>query len=129
MGEPVPVYGLFGEKPGVFEAEGLQMKGKVPVFDAPLPGQMKEFPFAAAFGTSVIVSVLLFPAAVFSWCIPDDLRVGTYQDIIAPAFQLLTAGGVYYFIIFPCIGCPHYMLILSVLHNFVQRQFHGSSHC
>ena len=47
--KPVPVCRLLREKPGVFEAEGFQVKGKAFVMDAPLLGEGKEFPLAAAF--------------------------------------------------------------------------------
>ncbi len=105
--KPVPVYGLLREKPCVLEAERFQAESKLPVPDAPFLGQLEEFPLSAAFGTAVIVSVLLFPAPVCARRVPYDLRVGAHQDIIAPALQLLPAGGIYYFIIFPCICCPH----------------------
>ena len=77
----------------------------------PFIRQMEKFPFAAALGISVVVPVFLFPAAGGVWCVPDDLRVGAYQYIISPALELLAAGGVQYFIIFPMICNPHKCLI------------------
>ncbi len=109
---PVPVDGLFREEPGVFETEGLQMKCQVlaaeaAVLDIPFLGQPGEFPLSAAFRTSVIVSVWLFPAAVFPCGIPDHLRIRAYQYIISPALKFFTGGGIEDFIVLPVVCDPH----------------------
>lgn len=39
--------------------------------------------------------------------IPDHLGIRAHQDVVAPAFQLLTFRTVYDFIIFPVISNPH----------------------
>ena len=88
--EPVPVYCLFGKEPGVFEAEGLKVEMKVVVADLPFVRQIMEFPFAAAFFTAVVMTVRLIPAVFISLGVPDDLRVGTDEDIFSPAFELFT---------------------------------------
>ena len=75
--------------------------------DAPFLGQIEKFPFAAALGAAMIMADLLFPAGIFAGGIPDDLRIGTHEKIISPAFQLFSAGGIQHFIIFPLICDPH----------------------
>ena len=55
----------------------------------------------------MIMAVFLFPAGIFAGGIPDDLRIGTHEKIISPAFQLFSAGCIQHFIIFPLICDPH----------------------
>ena len=105
--KPVPVCRLFREESRMFKAERLQIKGQIPVMDLPLLRKAEEFPFSAAFFTSVIMCVWMIPPAVCLFSIPDYLRVRADQDVITPAFQLFPAGTVYDFIIFPTICNPH----------------------
>ena len=84
--EPVPVYRLFREEPGMFEAEWLQVKGKIFVADLPLLGKIEKFPLAAAFLAPVIMSVGMFPSCVGPGSVPDDLGVRTDQQGIFPIF-------------------------------------------
>lgn len=83
------------------------MKGQLAVVNAPLLRKVEEFPFSAALFAAVIVAIRMLPSAVIFWGIPDDLRVRTYQKIVAPALQLFAAGGINHFIIFPFICYPH----------------------
>ena len=87
--------------------DGVRIEGQVLVVDGPLLRKVKEFPFSAAFLASVIVTVHFLPAFMISGGVPDDLGIGTNQEIIPPAFQFLASGGIYYFIIFPIICNPH----------------------
>ena len=38
-GKPIPVYGLFGEKPGVFKTGGMDLEGQCAVADCPVIGE------------------------------------------------------------------------------------------
>ena len=108
--EPVPVDRLLREKSGVLEAERLQHEMTLltvsGVGDHPFLGKGEEFPVSATAFAAVIMSVRTIPVMSLPGR-PDYLRVGTDQTIFAPALQLLSAGGVQYFIIFPLIGKPH----------------------
>ena len=92
--EPVPVSGLLREKAGVLEAEGLELEGELLVVDAPLLWKVKKFPLSATLLAAVIMAVRMLPAVLLSWCIPDDLRVRAHEQVIAPALQLFSAGGI-----------------------------------
>ena len=75
----------------------------------------------------MIMAVFLFPAGIFAGGIPDDLRIGTHEKIISPAFQLFSAGGIQHFIIFPLICDPH--IFLSFLRTlFAHAEFVSSAH-
>ena len=112
--EPVPVGSLFREQTGVLEAEWLQVerKAKVMVLNRPLLRQVKKLPFAAAFVVAVVMAVHLLPAFIRFWCIPDDLWVRAYKNVLSPAFEFFAAAGIDDFIIFPIISSPH-----NILHN------------
>jgi len=62
----------------MLKAERFQTESELPVVDAPFVRQIKKFPFAAAFGTAVIMSVLFFPSRIFLRRIPYDLGVGAH---------------------------------------------------
>ena len=79
--DPVPVCRLFGEKPCMLKAERLQIKSERTVVNAPLFGKVKEFPLTTAAAAPVIVAVPDFPFGICLRCVPDDLRVGTNQQI------------------------------------------------
>ena len=113
--EPVPVRCLLREKAGVFEAERFQAEGQVFIVDLPLLRQMEKLPFSAALAASVIMAVFLFPARIFFFRVPDDLRVWSYQKVISPPLQFLSAGRIQHFIIFPSICYPHFIGFLSLL--------------
>ena len=88
IAEPVPVDRLLREEPRVLKAEGLQVKGQIPVMDCPLIRQIKEFPFSPAAFASVIVGIPLSPAFMGSGGIPDPGGPeGTFP--IVPAFPPL----------------------------------------
>lgn len=87
IAEPVPVRCLLREKAGVFEAERFQAEGQVFIVDLPLLRQMEKLPFSAALAASVIMTVFLFPARIFFFRVPDDLRVWSYQKVISPPLQ------------------------------------------
>ena len=121
--EPVPVSRLLRKKPCMLKAERLQMKrqlfsGRKPVSDTPLLGQSEKFPFASAFGASVIVTAVLFPSVMFLRRIPDHLRIRTDQKIVSPALQFFFAGGVDHLVVFPVICYEHMSGSLS-LHIFL----------
>ena len=82
------------------------------VLNRPLLRQVKKLPFAATFITAVVMTVHLLPAFIRFWCIPDDLRVWAYKNVLSPAFKLFAATGIDDFIIFPIISSPH-----KILHN------------
>ena len=82
------------------------------VLNRPLLRQVKKLPFAATFITAVVMTVHLLPVFIRFWCIPDDLRVRAYKNVLSPAFKLFTAAGIDDFIIFPIISSPH-----NILHN------------
>jgi len=117
-GEPVPVHSLLREQTGVLETERLQMEGqrvgiryclleRQGVMNRPFIRQAEKFPFAAALGTSVVMTVFLFPSLMVVGRFPDDLRVRTHQNVISPTLQFLSAGRIQHFIIFPIICNPH----------------------
>ena len=126
-GEPVPVHSLLREQTGMFETEGLQMEGqrisltggfllkRQGVMNRPFIRQMEELPFSAALAASVIMAVFLFPARIFFFRVPDDLRVWSYQKVISPPLQFFSAGRIQHFIIFPSICYPHFIGFLSLL--------------
>ena len=79
----------------MFKTEWLQVKGKLlinrkRIVYGPLFWQIEEFPFTATFGTSMVMSVHVFPAFFFLWGIPDDLWVWAYQRVFAPTLELFT---------------------------------------
>ncbi len=84
--KPVPVRRLFRKQTGVLETERFKVEGQFFVPDTPFIRQVEKFPFAAAPGASVIMSVPFFPAGMFLWRIPDDLRVGPDEQVVPPAF-------------------------------------------
>ena len=92
--EPVPVCGLLREKTGVLEAEGLELEGKLLVVDAPLLWKIKKLPLSATLLAAVIMAVRMLPAVLLSWRIPDDLRIRAHEQVIAPALQLFSTGGI-----------------------------------
>ena len=95
----------------------------------------------------MIMAVFLFPAGIFAGGIPDDLRIGTHEKIISPAFQLFSAGGIQHFIIFPLICDPHIFIphfvsnivtgiickvsgqncICACMHRIIIRDYHTGS--
>ena len=85
--EPVPVDRLFGEKAGVFEAEGFEPEGQISVMDAPVIRKVKKLPFAAAFFAAVIVCVGTAPDPV-TGRVPDYLGIGADQTVFTPSLQL-----------------------------------------
>ena len=99
----------------VFEAERFQAEGQVFIVDLPLLRQMEKLPFSAALAASVIMAVFLFPARIFFFRVPDDLRVWSYQKVISPPLQFFSAGRIQHFIIFPSICYPHFIGFLSLL--------------
>ena len=107
LSEPVPVGCLLRKEPGVLKTERLQVEDEIAVCDLPGLGQVEEFPAPAAFRAAVIVAVGILPASVLFFCLPDDLRVRTNQDIVAPSLKLFSVRGIQYFIIFPAVGYPH----------------------
>ena len=115
IAEPVPVRCLLREKAGVFKAERFQAEGQVFIVDLPLLRQMEKLPFSAALAASVIMAVFLFPARIFFFRVPDDLRVWSYQKVISPPLQFFSAGRIQHFIIFPSICYPHFIGFLSLL--------------
>ena len=88
--EPIPVGSLFREKTGVLKTKRLQVECQIIVMNGPLLRKIKKFPFAAAFFTAMIVSVHFVPSGMFSWGIPDYLRIRANQNIFSPSFQLFS---------------------------------------
>ena len=110
--EPGPVSCLFREQTRVFKAKGLQIECELLsrrkfIINAPLLRQIKELPLPTTFCASVIMAVHFFPASVLLLGIPDHLRIRTNQQIISPAFQLLSCGTVDNLVIFPLICNKH----------------------
>ena len=70
----------------------------------PLLWKVKELPFSAALGTSVVMTVHILPATLFLRSVPYYLWVRAYKNILTPAFKFFALRGIYYFIIFPVIS-------------------------
>ena len=88
--EPIPVYGLFRKKPGMLKTKRFQLKGQILIPNVPLIGKLKKFPFSAAFGAAMIVTIRPTPAFVYFGRIPDHLRIRTNQKKVPPTLQFLT---------------------------------------
>ena len=67
----------------------LKVKLKIVISYLPFLGKIKELPFSSAGSAPVVMTVLLFPAGVISFCIPYDLGIGSYKYIVSPSFKLL----------------------------------------
>ena len=74
----------------MFKAEGLQIECKVMICNGPLVGKIEDLPLPAAFIAAVVMSVGVLPASVRFGGIPDDLRIRTNQEVIAPALQFFS---------------------------------------
>ena len=105
--KPVPVGRLLRKQACVLKAKRFQMESQILIMNIPLLRQIKELPFSAAFLTSVVMTIHMFPAFIRLRCIPDHLRVRTHQKVIPPAFQLLPTGSIDHFIFFPSVCNPH----------------------
>ena len=118
--EPGAVSCLFREQTRMLKTKGLQIECKLLsrrkfIINAPLLRQIKELPLPTTFCASVIMAVFLFPARIFFFRVPDDLRVWSYQKVISPPLQFFSAGRIQHFIIFPSICYPHFIGFLSLL--------------
>ena len=71
-------------------------------------------PMTAAGVGADIPGIEFSPPGVTLFRIPDHLRVGTHQDMVAPAFQALTGGSIQNLIIFPFIGNPNHLFLLPL---------------
>ena len=105
--KPVPVRGLFRKEPGVLKGERFQAEpvdiiavcGRIRdsaespgrVRDIPRLRQLADLPGAAAGILAVVDGVRTFPAPVFLFGLPDDLRVRADKDIVSPALQTFAA--------------------------------------
>ena len=105
--DKVPVGRLLREYTRVLEIHGLDIEGQLTIVNLPALGQAVVRPVPAARGRAGIARVKLTPAAVILGGEPDDLRVGTHEEIFSPAFELFPVGGVEHLIILPLIGFPH----------------------
>ena len=94
----------------MFKRKGRKLEAQVPVGDLPFLGKVEEFPFSAAFGTSVVVAVKLLPLLKQLLCLPYNLGIRTKEIELPPPFQLLSTAGIYYFVISPIICNPHILL-------------------
>ena len=107
----------------MLEGKWLEIKGKLLTYtlkvvgNAPLVGKAFKLPFTAAFGRPVVVAVIIFSAGMLMVALPDNLRIGSYENIIAPSLKLLTVSGIKNFIIFPITCYVHNSpRLLSCLH-------------
>ena len=101
--DEIPVHRLLREDAGVLEVHGLDQKGQIPVSQSPVLRQAVGAPMAAARVGAGVASVVMLPAGVVFWGIPNDLGVWSNQDIVPPALQLFALGGVQQFILRPLI--------------------------
>ncbi len=104
---PVPVDCLFRKKPGVFEAEGLEIELQILIMNDPLFRKLQKFPFASSAGASVVTGIGALPSLVSPGGIPDNLGIRTDEKILSPSFQLLASGAINDLIIGPIICNPH----------------------
>ena len=105
---PCPVHGLLRENAGVLEARGADDQRQIVPVDLPFLRQLfVVIPLPAALGRAVIDSVGLGPQRAGLVVFPDDLRVGTDQQGLAPALQPVVVGSVEQLIIPPCISRAH----------------------
>ena len=105
---PCPVHGLLRENAGVLEARGADDQRQIVPVDLPFLRQLfVVIPLPAALGRAVIDSVGLGPQRAGLVVFPDDLRVGTDQQGLAPALQPVVVGSVQQLIILPCISRAH----------------------
>jgi hypothetical protein len=65
-----------------------------------------------------IAGIVALPLPGFVRSVPDNLGVGANQDILTPALQTLTVGGIQDFIFFPFIGNPKHMGLLLISVSF-----------
>ena len=105
---PCPVHGLLRENAGVLEARGADDQRQIVPVDLPFLRQLfVVIPLPAALGRAVIDSVGLGPQRAGLVVFPDDLRVGTDQQGLAPALQPVVVGSVQQLIIPPGISRAH----------------------
>jgi hypothetical protein len=117
-GEPVPVRGLFREKPRMLETERFQIEMQFTagrsIGDLPFFRKIEKLPLTAAFAAAVIMGIRMFPFTS-AGRLPDNLRIGPDQPVFAPALQFLSIGCIDHFIIFPVIRQVHFYCLSSVL--------------
>ena len=105
---PGPVHGLLRENASVLEAGGADDEGQVIPMDLPFLGQLfVVIPLAAALGGAVVDGIGLGPQRAGLVVFPDDLRVGTNEQGLAPALQSVVVGGIQQLIIPPGISRAH----------------------
>ena len=79
----------------------------VSVADVPLSGEVILDPCSATRMGAAVDAVGALPQGRGGAILPDDLRVGTDEDVFPPPLQTLAVGGVDEFVVFPVISDPH----------------------
>ena len=101
--DPQPVYGLFGEKPYMTKACGLNFEDEMEELNSPslLGGLGEKLPFPTCFFAFeiFIFSFGLFPFFLGKGFGPDSLRRWTYKTVRAKLFQLLERSGIQEFVV------------------------------
>ena len=103
----VPVCSLFREQTGMLKVHGLDIKGQILIINSPALGQLALIPCTTAGVATAVRRVASLPFGVSAGSAPNCLRVGTYQMILSPTFQLFAVRAVQYFKISPVICNPH----------------------
>ena len=86
----------------MLKAHRLYIENKLIVVYRPAVGNFFVlFPVSAALVTAVIPCVCRVPEGIFLFRRPDNLRVGTNQNYIAPTFKTFTVRGINKLVILP----------------------------
>ena len=113
IGKPIPVGRLLGEQARMLKAHGGKQEFQVAVGDHPFLGDLFFHPFAAALVTAAVDAPGLFPFGTLFFASPNDLGVGTDENMISPFFQPFTVSGVQQSIVFPIFCYKHQSSSLS----------------
>ena len=79
----------------------------IAVVDGPALRHGLVLPLTTAGVGAGIAAVICLPALMSTGGIPNSLRIGSHEDLVAPALQLLAPSAVDKFIIFPMFRKPH----------------------
>jgi hypothetical protein len=69
-----------------------------------------------------IPGIITFPFSRAVRGTPDNLRIGTYKNILTPSFKTFTICSIQHFVLFPFIGNPkHLGFLLSISENYILK--------
>ena len=91
----------------MLEVHGLHLEGQLAVVDLPALRQGLFLPVSAAGLAPQIPGVSPLPGGVLMGRLPDGLGVRAHQELLVPAFQLLSPAAIQKFIVLPLVRDPH----------------------